>query len=405
MLLTEKLRSVANEAKALRASMSDVNHDQSREGLIREGISGGDRLIRSRNTPQWASRVAECAEMMHAVLIGRRPMWHLQEAMTTSDFPLLFGDLLYRQLLGSYKPYPVTYPQWTRSVTVNDFRTMNLYTIDGGQAVMTAPILERGPYPEIKFTEGRYQISVKKYGRRYSITFEMVINDDLNAFSQRPQLMATGARRSEEYLATTLAFDANGPHASFFTSGNKNIVTSNPALSIAGLQTAMQVMAAQVDAEGEPVVITAVTLVVPPALQITAQNILNTTQIRLAESGGTANQLMYVNNWMQGRVTLAVNPYIPIIVTSGTRGNTSWMLVADPTDLTQRPAFAFGHLRGYENPQLFVKDPDARMLGGGPINALEGNFDSDGIDYKLRHIFGGVQVDPKMAIASNGTGS
>lgn len=403
MLLTDRLRTMTNDARKIRESLafSNPNSPNFNPGFA---MDPGDRSVR-RTGAKWETMVAECAELMRDVYTGRRPAWHLREALTTSDFPLLFGDLLYRQMLGNYMPFPVSYTNWTRIVEVNDFRKMNLYTIDGGTAALTDIIKEQAPYPEVTFVEGRYQLSVAKYGRRYGISWEMVVNDDMNAFTQRPLLMAQGARRGEELLATKLAFDANGPHASFFTSGNKNIITANPVLSIAGLQTAYQVLAAQTDVEGSPITINAVTLVVPPALMTTAENILNALQIRIAESGGTSNQLMYVNNWMKGRVTLAVDPYIPTVVTTGTRGQTSWMLVADPTDLTQRPAFVFGFLRGYRAPQLFVKDPDARMLGGGPIDALEGDFENDSIAYKLRHVFGGVQADPKMAVASNGTGS
>lgn len=403
MLLTDKLRTMTNDARKIRESLS-FSSPNSPNFNPAYAMDPGDRSVR-RSGPRWDAMVAECAELLRDVYTGRRPTWHLQEALTTSDFPLMFGDLLYRQMLGNYMPFPVSYPNWVRIVEVNDFRKMNLYTIDGGTAALTAQIKEQGPYPEVTFVEGRYQLQVAKYGRRYGISWEMVVNDDMNAFTQRPLLMAQGARRGEEYLATGLAFDVNGPHASFFTAGNKNIVTANPVLSIAGLQTAFAILAAQVDVEGSPIVVNAVTLVVPPALMITAENILNAIQIRLAESGGTSNQLMYVNNWMKAKVTLAVDPYIPTVVTTGSRGSTSWMLVADPTDMTSRPAFVFGFLRGYRSPQLFVKDPDSRMLGGGPIDALEGDFDNDSISYKLRHVFGGVQADPKMAVASNGTGS
>lgn len=403
MLLTERLRGITAEARKIRESMT-FHDPRAKEFDNSYGVGRGERNIAARRgQAAWDQRVAECAELMHAVYTGRRPMWHLKEAMTTSDFPGLFGDLLYRQLLGNYMPYPVSYPNWCRIVETNDFRTLNLYTIDGGTSALTSVVKERQPYPEIKFLEGKYTLAVAKYGRRYGISFEMVVNDDLNAFAQRPLLMAQGARRGEEYLATGLLAQSTGPHATFFSSGNKNIVTGNPVLSIAGLQTAFGVLAAQVDVEGSPIVIQAVTLVVPPSLQITAENILNAIQIRIAEAGGTANQLMYVNNWMKSRVTLAVDPYLPIIDT--TRGNTAWYLVADPNDLNTRPAFAFGFLRGYREPQLFVKDSDQRNLGGGPVDALQGDFDSDSIDYKLRHIFGATQVDPKMAVASSGAGS
>lgn len=405
MRLAERLQSVATDAKRIKEALTFHDPRQDNFDASYAGMSRSDRMVSRSNDPRWLSMVAECAELIRDVQTGRKPDWHLREAMTTSDFPNLFGDLLYRQLLGNYVPYPVSYPKYFRVVDVADFRKLHLYAIDGGQAVMKQSIKERAPYPEIVFKETAYSLQVAKYGRRYGISFEMVINDDLNAFGQRPALMATGARRSEEYLATTMIADVNGPHASFFTAGNKNIVTANPALSIAGLQTAYAVLAAQVDADSEPIVINAVTLVVPPALMISAENILNAMEIWAVEAGGTANQQLHFANWMKSRVTLAINPYIPIVTTAASKGNTSWYLFADPDDATQRPAMAFGFLRGRRQPQLFVKDPNQMQLGGGPSDPLEGDFESDSIDYKLRHIFGATQVDPKMAVASNGSGS
>jgi len=402
MLLTDRLKLVAAEAAAIKKNLEvyDANRPNASEGWAPEKGLRAIKLATGRNL----TRVAECAKLLREVMDGTRPDWHLKEAMTTSDFPLLFGDVLYRQLMGYYKPWPITYDKYFKVIKLNDFRSLNMYAIDGGQGRLEQ-VAERAPYPETSFVETKRQIQVAKYGRRYSVTFEMMINDDLNAFNDRPNLMATGARRSEEYLATQQMFDANGPHASFFTSGNANIITGNPALGIVGLQAAYTQLATIKDADGEPILVDMATLVVPPALEITAQNMLNAIQIRLANNGGDSNELLYVQNWMKGRLQLAVNPYIPTIVTNGTRGNTSWLLVASPSDPSLRPAFVFGKLRGRENPQLFVKDPDQTLLGGGDTSPMEGNFDYDGIDYKLRHIFGAAQGDPKMAVSSNGTGS
>jgi len=38
-------------------------------------------------------------------------------------------------------------------------------------------------------------------------------------------------------------------------------------------------------------------------------------------------------------------------------------------------------------------------------NPLEGDFETDGIDYKVRHFLGGSLLDPVCAVASNGSGS
>jgi hypothetical protein len=415
MKLTDRLQAIAAEAKQIRESMSLHVPGPGFDPAFQ--MNGRERLLGRHSSSEWMAREATCAALIASVKRGDRPAWHLQEAMSTSDFPLLFGDLLYRQLLGNYVPYPVTYPGYFRIVECVDFRHLNLYTIDGGQSLFTnaqgefGPLREYEPYPEIKFQEGRYQIQVAKYGRRYGISFEMIINDDLNAFAQRPAMMATGARRSEEYLATTMMCDANGPHASYFTAGNANIVTDNPPLSIPALQTAYAVLAAQKDKDSQPIVITGAHLVVCPGDEIMARNIMNATELFIGQSqtGETvvtsSTQVMRTGNWMRARVSLHVNPYIPYVASAATTaGYKPWFLIAEPNDMTQRPAFVFGFLRGRRNPQLFIQDSDQIMLGGGAASPMEGNFDNDAINYKLRHIFGAVQADPKMAVASSGAG-
>ena len=43
--------------------------------------------------------------------------------------------------------------------------------------------------------------------------------------------------------------------------------------------------------------------------------------------------------------------------------------------------------------------------GTSNMSPLEGDFDTDSIHYKLRDVFGGVQIDPIMTCYSNGSGS
>jgi hypothetical protein len=55
---------------------------------------------------------------------------------------------------------------------------------------------------------------------------------------------------------------------------------------------------------------------------------------------------------------------------------------------------------------MFMKAPNAlRIGGGGMVDPMAGDYDSDGLEYKIRHVLGGTLMDPKMAVASNGSGS
>ncbi len=372
--------------------------DASSAKLFNDAGTGVRGLAKSQNYKQ---KLAEAAKLIADVYTGRKPSYRLQEAMTTSDFPYLFGDILDRQLLASYQETSPVFRNYCRIATVTDFRTVNRYTVDGAESVL-AQVQQQEEYPESSLSEGRYQYSVAKYGRRIPFAWENMINDDLDALKDVPARFGRAARRSEQKFATGLYTDVSGPHASFYTVGNSNIVTSNPVLSISALQTAMTILAAQTDSDGEPIMIDAVHLVVPPALEITAKNILNATELRLNTSGGASNAQLITGNWMRNNVQLSVDPYIPIVASTA-NGSTSWFLFASPSN--NRPALEVGFLRGHLTPEIFIKSPNAMRVGGGAADAMMGDFDTDSIQYKVRHVFGGTRIDPKMTVASNGSGS
>ncbi|MEU4224287.1 hypothetical protein AB0F17_08340 [Nonomuraea sp. NPDC026600] len=362
----------------------------------------GRRVRGGRNTPQYKQSLLEAARLYEGVLSGRLPGHRLAEAMTTSDFSLLFGDIIDRQMLASYQHMPVMWQSIAKRGRVRDFRTVDRFAVNGGEAVLSE-VKEASEYPAASVSDARYQYQVKKYGKRLPFSWESFINDDLDALRDMPQRLANSARFSEERFVTDLFAGTTGPDGTFFASGNNNIVTANPALSVAGLTTAFTVLAAQVDTDGNPIYLGNVILVVPPALKITANNILNATEILAADGGGdgTGNNQLRVANWLKNDVSVVVDPWLPIVST--TNGNTSWYLFADPN--VGRPAMEIGFLSGHETPELFMKSPNATRVGGGTVDPMDGDFDTDAIDHKVRHVFGGVLLDPKSGVASNGTGS
>ena len=170
------------------------------------------------------------------------------------------------------------------------------------------------------------------------------------------------------------------------------------------MQTAFTILAAQTDSDGEPIVIDSAELVVPPALEVVALNILNAVEIRvLTSGGGDSAQGLVATNWMKNRLRLNVNPYIPIVVTTGSRGDTTWLVVANPS--SARPTVEIGFLRGHAEPEIFIKSPNSQRVGGGAAAPMDGDFRTDSIEYKVRHVLGGVLMDPKAAVGSNGTAS
>ena len=381
------------------------------------------RAPRRRSDPAYLGRLARLTSLFSEAMDGdRRAHYLLQETMTTSDFPVLFGDVLDRQMLAMYTDWPSTWPSMANRRTVNDFRNVKLYPPLTGATGRLEAVPEQSAYPEASLDEGTaIEFAVKKYGRRLSFSFESLTNDDLDQLKDIPRRFALAARRTEELAVVDLFVNSSGPLTSLFSNGNRNIVNTtngalvtNPPLSIAGLQDAWRVLSTQVDEENEPILLEYATLVVPPSLEPTAWNILNATGVEATQVGGVANvqdttatpsatgeQRLMVPNRFRGRVNLVVNPYLQSINT--TNGTTAWYLFNDPN--RGRPALTIGFLRGHETPEIWIKEPNARRVGGGAVDPMDGDFDADGIHYRVRHIVGATAISPKSVVVSLGTGS
>lgn len=357
------------------------------------------------DSPVYKRQLLEAAKLLREARTSDRAAYKVREAMTTSDFPLLFGDILDRQMLAAYNDYPMIWPAIARRATVRDFRQVKRFTLDGGESALSA-VPERTEYPAAALSDNSFAYAVSKFGRRLPFTWEDFVNDDLGALENSPARLAKAARVSEERFVTGLFVNQFNTTSGFFrTAGTApahgNLVTGNPVLSIGALQTAFTVANAQVDADGNPIYISRWHLMVPPALEVVANNIINASEIIAPVGGGAnsgANDVLRVNNWVKNKTDVVVNPWLPILDT--TQGNTAWYLFADASE--SRPTMELGHLRGHETPELFMKAPNATRIGGGTVAATDGDFDTDSVEYKVRHVFGGTLLDYKGAVASKG---
>lgn len=390
--------------------------------------------------------------MVESALSGsKRAMLTLQEAMTTSDFPLLFGDVLDRSVLANYQETPYTWDMYCKRAILNDLRLARMFRVDRGAGVLDGPIIPNsygatgtGPkgidqvseYPMRKRVVSGYTDQLYKFGARMDFSFETIVNDDLDALKDTPALFGRAARRTEEKRATQLFVSAGGPNTTFFNNANMNVINStvlgagytgspNPSLSIDAVMWALTVIANQRDLDGEPISIEAACLVYPPALKVTAENILNARELYVNSEGGNvslfgtgATQTAYnsvrmvVANWAAKFAAGALNYYLPVVNTSSS-AQTAWYIFASPK--MGRPAMQQSFLRGREAPQLFMRLPNQVAVGEGQMgpgagimpgmgntNPMEGDYETDGIDYKIRHFLGGTLLDPVCGVASTG---
>jgi len=320
-------------------------------------------------------------------LTPHRHEFMIREALTTSDFPYLFGDVLDRQVLASYKAVD---PEWKKFVRMGTVPRIYpqvggyRFALTGGDQYL-AEVAEKGEYLASERDETRYPVSVKKYGRQFDISWESMINDDLGALNDTPERFARAAVRTEHRLVSGTYVADLVAAANLYAAANGN--SGALPLTIANLENTCEAMAAFLDANGEPIMNRAALLVVGPGLEFTARQILTaatkmwTNVVAASVAYPTANVIS------QYGLQLVIDPYIPIYAPNAVL---SWFLFADPRDIA---AMECDYLTGHERPEICMKASDKVNIGGGPIGPMEGDFATDNVFYRVREVFGCNRLD------------
>lgn len=346
--------------------------------------------------PKFLKRVADALDLIEGARSGS-PIKKaiLQEAMTTADFPNLFGYALSRDVQGYYSEFTADWQAMSRRVDLPDFRNREWYPRNTIDSVLTAhgddgaPASENRNYSDPTATTWR----VSTYSATAELSFRQIVNDDLSFFNA-PRDFALAARRTELKVFSQTHWGATGPTG-------LTAITGNPVLNVSNLKTAVAQMLKTVDANGEPILVNAPILEVGPDLAVTASEIVQATALELTSSSGVTG-IRQTRNWVSDFVNrIVVNPYVPIIASSANSA-TSWCLLASSS--SGPAAFEHGWLSGMVGPQVYVKAPNMQRVGGG-IDGRLGDFHTLSTEYKVLDIFGCKLVDSKLGFMSNGSGS
>jgi hypothetical protein len=356
--------------------------------------------------PVTTTRINEAAVGRLIDLMGnsqRLPSWKqeylLREAITTADFPNLFGFIIERDLLARYSLATPNWRMFAKRGTLPNFNIAEAHKVQGNDGLL-AQVAEKAPYPLMTTSNGHYHRQLAKWGGAFDVSFEAIVNDVLGAFSDIPQRFADAALYTEAYLATMAVAQAAGPNALLYgapiaDAADAQNVTNLGALplSITNLETTIGLMSAQQDSLGRPLGLEGAVLMVPPRLKIRALQILNSAYQMVTT---TANvPLPQANVISQLNLQLCVNPLLPIVDTSGNHDFT-WYLFADPN---VRAAVQVDFLRGQESPEVVMKASDKATTGGALMSPYSGDFASDNIMYRVRHICSAARLDPRATYA------
>lgn len=265
----------------------------------------------------------------------------LQAAWATHSISGILSNTANKFLLAGFTSVEDSWRQIASTRSVSDLKTYTSYRLNGSMKFQK--VANGGELKNAAVSEESRTISADTYGIMTSVTRTDLINDDLGAITAVPQRLGRGGALA----LNDLFWDAFKNDGSFFTVARGNKKTSATALGIAGLKEAVTLFRKLKDSDGNPVAVQPRILLVPVDLEVTAAELMNSTQIA---SGNTSGQPS--TNVFAGRYQVVSSTYLT--------DASDYYLLASPADLaTMEVAF----LNGQQSPIVETADADFNVLG------------------------------------------
>lgn len=158
-------------------------------------------------------------------------------AMSTSDFPLIMGNVAAKSLRKAYELEVQTFRPWIVEGTLPDYKEMSRLQL--GDIGDLGDVTENGEYKFGSIGEGQEKIKLAKRGLKLKLSEEMIVNDDLSAFARIPRMLGNAASRAEsKAVYDVLALNAAmSDGVALFAAGHGNLAGAGTTIT-AGLAAA-----------------------------------------------------------------------------------------------------------------------------------------------------------------------
>lgn len=295
---------------------------------------------------------------------------------TTGSFPNILLDAINKSLLAEYEEAPYTWSLWARqAASVPDLKTIYRTRISEFPNLEMVP--ENAKYPEKQMSDSKESYQINKYGAEFTVSWETVINDDLDAISRTTAKMGVAARRTQNALVYSVLTsnptmgDGNSLFSSSHASGD-NTSGSAAAPGVATLNAGFLKMRKQTGLNSSAILnLEPRYLIVPVAYEATAMELLGSFA-RPEVGGSTAGNSNTLNIYGPGgqrkNLTLVAEPLLDA------SSATNWYLVADSS---QVDTVEITFLQGEESPVIDTEE----------------DFDTDTYKYKIRQTMGAKAID------------
>ncbi len=288
----------------------------------------------------------------------------------TSDFPNILANVLNKNLRSGYEIADAL-SHWkdiTARRTSADFKQNSELQLDSSVRLDLVP--ESGEIKHGAMVEGNETWQILTYAQIIAITRQIIINDDLAAFTRIPLLLGQEVAVLEATLVwgiitsnPTLKTDT----VALFNSAHKNI-DSAQAIAIASLGSGIALMMQQTTLGGKVMNVAPKFLVVPVGKLTLARQYTSSAYVPYEQA--------VINPW-NGSLTPIGEARLDVAAAN------TWYLFADPEIA---PIVIYAYLEGQE----------------GPYTETRQGFDVDGVEIKIRHDFGTGAIDYRGAVQNPG---
>lgn len=269
----------------------------------------------------------------------------------TTDFPSLLANVANKTLRMAYDYAPKTYEPLTRYTEAPDFKQISRTQL--GDAPQLVKVGEGGEITYGTIGDAKEVYTLATYARIIAITRQVIVNDDLDAFTRIPSQYGVSAAQLQSDLAW-LQITGNptmgDSNALFDSTNHGNYTSSGTVISVTSLGVGRSLMRKQTGLNGMKINLTPMFLVVPTALETIADQYVTAAFL--------ANQPSNINPFA-GRMKVISEPRLDAA------SATAWYMGADTNQID---ILEMAFLQGQQGVYVETK------IG----------FDVDGVEMKAR---------------------
>lgn len=341
---TAKYRAAATDALLMRA------------GVHVEKPAAGANELRTMRLRSLMCDVLEREGVAHVQRMNDDDL--VRAALTgTGSLPGILSNVANKTMAKAYAEAPTTFQYFTSTGSNVDFKEASQYRLsEAGELV---EVKENGEFEHDELTEGSAKKKVLTFGRSFTFTRQMIINDDLGALTRIPALYAAAAKRGINRLVYQ-QLTASGN----YSAKNGNVASAGSALSLDTINAGRVAMRKQKNLRGEAMLnIVPKFLIVPAELEFKARQMLTSTSDPNSNNSGVVNPLMNSMQVISDAELDAID-------------SAAWYLAADP---------------------MLMDTIEVTYLNGQQTPTIESQiaFDTLGIRYRIYMDYGVTVLDTK----------